>query len=246
MIVPWKFTALADAAANSELLLALASSAKASSDPKMTARAIRDFSLQQQAAPTAEIVSTAKSLVRLKGSGDVDSLCVARLVDDQFLELTVEGTCGFSLHRFNTASSVDQVLWSQEPGTQLVRVEEGDLLVLFTDGLSSNLALTDPAISLCFESRLQSTGRLSSVAAVANCLALKARDKVLTSQDTPYAESLRAQGIGYFGGKPDDISVTVAQLLTEKPGPIPATAAFPHRISLYRAEPIKSERAESI
>lgn len=57
---------------------------------------------------------------------------------------------------------------------------------------------------------------ISSIGKVADCIALKAFYRSKDAYfDSPYAQELKSYGIGYSGGKQDDITVTVAQVLQD-------------------------------
>jgi len=93
-----------------------------------------------------------------------------------------------------------------------VQVDAGDLLLLFTDGLSDNLHEHE---------LLEIVNRLGGTAAQLGCPQVLARELVLAayerSQDlqaqVPFAISSRKEGREHLGGKPDDITAMAAWIV---------------------------------
>ena len=87
--------------------------------------------------------------------------------------------------------------------------------MLGSDGLFDNLYHEDMLACIyphykIKESRYM-TGDLTNTAAIAECLAKKSESKSLQpTYLSPFARGAQEAGIGYRGGKPDDITVIVA------------------------------------
>ena len=98
------------------------------------------------------------------------------------------------------------------------KVKHGDVIILGSDGLWDNLhrativEMIKPFVKSTDENK---HGMIEDVSLVAEMLAKEAeRYSYLQSYMSPFAESARAHGYEYaMGGKPDDITVIVAQVL---------------------------------
>lgn len=98
------------------------------------------------------------------------------------------------------------------------KVKHGDIIILGSDGLWDNLHrativdMVKPFVKWNDENK---HGMIEDVSMVAEMLAKEAeRYSYIQSYMSPFAESARAHGYEYaVGGKPDDISVIVAQVV---------------------------------
>jgi len=85
------------------------------------------------------------------------------------------------------------------------KVQEGDLLVLATDGVLDNVSreqLLDVATEM----------RSAGPEAIAERLVHLARTRARGGDETPFSLAARAAGYRHVGGKPDDITVVVARV----------------------------------
>ena len=91
-------------------------------------------------------------------------------------------------------------------------MEEGDILVVGSDGLWDNL-FKSQIVKFITQFLRGSNMELRDPALVAEQLALKAeRLSYVESYNSPFAKSARDSNYSYIGGKPDDITVIVAQV----------------------------------
>jgi len=103
-----------------------------------------------------------------------------------------------------------------------IQVQPGDLLLVFTDGLSDNihehelLHIVDRALPPLF-SELAGLAELATPPAViAESLARAAQERSLDEKAmVPFAKASKAQGMDCPGGKPDDITVVAAWIMPE-------------------------------
>jgi len=86
------------------------------------------------------------------------------------------------------------------------------VIVVASDGVFDNLYIKD--IKLCLQPQIDSNGFLSDLQEAANCLAEKSEK--LGDDSTyfsPFAKNARDENIHFTGGKADDITVIVAQVI---------------------------------
>ncbi|CAH0390608.1 unnamed protein product [Bemisia tabaci] len=87
-------------------------------------------------------------------------------------------------------------------------VEDGDVILLATDGVFDNVPDSLLISELC---RVQGERDLVKIQTVANTIALMARKLAFDQRFmSPFAKSARENGIYTVGGKPDDITVLLA------------------------------------
>ena len=127
------------------------------------------------------------------------------------------------MHYFNTPFQLSNVPHTQEGQaisdmpenglTNAVPVEEGDLIVIATDGLFDNLH-EDMIVEHI--SKLK-TFTVESLQRVANSLASSAR-RLAFDPDymSPFALAAKDAGLDICGGKPDDVTVVVAVVLPQE------------------------------
>jgi protein phosphatase PTC7 len=93
-------------------------------------------------------------------------------------------------------------------------VEDGDIIVVYSDGVSDNVYPKE--YHDCID-RYTVEETIVSFALVADCIARQAyalgKDR---TYDSPFAQGARKVGKRYLGGKHDDITVTVAQIIKKK------------------------------
>jgi len=97
-------------------------------------------------------------------------------------------------------------------------MRDKDIVVMGSDGLFDNLYNEDileciyPQYSGTY-STTNVTGLLRDVQAVATCIAKKSEEKsIQPNYISPFARGAMETGVPYRGGKPDDITVLVAQV----------------------------------
>ena len=99
--------------------------------------------------------------------------------------------------------------------TNAHNVENGDILVVGSDGLWDNLHRRN--IVELVKGFLKGQQEIKDVGLVAELIAKEAeKHSYLTNYMSPFAESARAHNYDYRGGKPDDITVIVAQIELKK------------------------------
>jgi hypothetical protein len=86
-----------------------------------------------------------------------------------------------------------------------------------SDGLFDNLYHEDMLTCIYPHYKLSTTryltGDLINTSAIAECIAKKSEEKSLQQNYfSPFARGAQEAGVGYRGGKPDDITVIVAQI----------------------------------
>jgi serine/threonine protein phosphatase PrpC len=97
-------------------------------------------------------------------------------------------------------------------------LQDKDIIVMGSDGLYDNLFNEDIVTCIYpqYKSHQQSrhlTGELANPTAAAECLAKKAEIKSNNPNYlSPFARGAQEVGVPYQGGKPDDITVIVAQV----------------------------------
>jgi len=103
-----------------------------------------------------------------------------------------------------------------------VRVQAGDLLIMYTDGLADNLyerdirQIIDRALPPTFGALAGLPEMGTPPGVVADALARAAQERSLDPRAaTPFAEASKAQGMECPGGKPDDITVVAAWVVPE-------------------------------
>lgn len=108
---------------------------------------------------------------------------------------------------------------------------------MFSDGVSDNLF--DDDYLPCLESLLQDDGTLLSYGAAANCIARKAyingkkRDYL-----SPFSVHAKEHNKRYLGGKHDDITITVAQIFSNRTKIDTYTdRTFPNLVTVYTSSP---------
>eukprot|EP00667_Euglena_gracilis_P008390 EG_transcript_8502 len=98
-----------------------------------------------------------------------------------------------------------------DSGVTEVQVQAGDIVVLATDGLLDNVYETD--IVQMITAQLQAGLTLPQIATALFQTALdRTRDRTYLS---PFAAQARQVGFSYLGGKPDDITLLLAQVQAE-------------------------------
>ncbi|XP_054710472.1 protein phosphatase PTC7 homolog [Uloborus diversus] len=138
-------------------------------------------------------------------------------------------------HHFNTPfqlslapANITGLVHSDSPesaDTTSLPIEEGDLILLATDGLFDNLpeSVIVQHLSKLRDHNLENMQKMvNSLAFLAHRLAFDA------NYLSPFAKRARENGINTFGGKPDDVTVLLAavtNLLGERTEPIPAVIA---------------------
>jgi len=141
---------------------------------------------------------------------DGDLLRVANLGDSRVLALRhIDGLWNIVLktreqqHYFNCPYQLGTGSPDRPAHAELsaVRVQEGDVLVITTDGVHDNLF--DADVVRCLVG--------TDVAAAAKCIAMAAYAASKNhSVLTPFSVNSGAEGYVYHGGKPDDITCLVA------------------------------------
>ena len=95
-------------------------------------------------------------------------------------------------------------------------VEQGDIIVLGSDGLWDNLhraTIVDMIRPYVNWTEANPYGMIDDISLVAEMLAKEAEKfSYLSNYMSPFAEGARAHGYECSGGKPDDITVIVAQV----------------------------------
>lgn len=138
-------------------------------------------------------------------------------------------------HYFNTPfqlslapANISNLVHSDSPesaDTSSLPIEEGDLILLATDGLFDNLP---ESIIVQQLSKLRDHN-LENMQKMVNSLAFQAHRLAFDANYlSPFSKRARENGINVSGGKPDDITVLLAavtNLLGEKNLPIPAVVA---------------------
>jgi protein phosphatase PTC7 len=90
-------------------------------------------------------------------------------------------------------------------------VKDGDILVLGSDGLWDNLHRHQIVSTIQYF--IRDSQIIKDMGLVAEVIAKEAEKySYRTSYMSPFAESARAHNYDYVGGKPDDITVIVAQI----------------------------------
>lgn len=89
----------------------------------------------------------------------------------------------------------------------------GDIVLVATDGVTDNLSVQDMCQILNSMNAKSEIDMAKLAQAVASESFLAAKD---TRRDTPFAESARANGLQYQGGKMDDITVVTALIYEEE------------------------------
>jgi len=119
-------------------------------------------------------------------------------------------------HRFNCPFQMMAAPFGMSGGDHpskadvyMAQAEEGDILVLATDGMFDNVSTE------------QTTSAISEMltaepSAIAERLVRMAESKSHGREDTPFSTSARRHGYRHFGGKPDDITVVVARVERKK------------------------------
>lgn len=93
--------------------------------------------------------------------------------------------------------------------TYSFQLEQGDYIVLASDGLFDNLF---PKVIVDTVSKLSEQGK--DAAAIASELARRASEVSRSRmQETPFSKEARAAHLSYAGGKPDDITVVVSTVV---------------------------------
>lgn len=97
-------------------------------------------------------------------------------------------------------------------------MRDQDIIVMGSDGLFDNLYHEDmlsciyPQYTGSFANR-NMTGELRSPLAAAECIAKLSEEKAYQPNYlSPFARGAQETGVAYRGGKPDDITVIVAQV----------------------------------
>ena len=142
---------------------------------------------------------------------------ISRSDHENRLQLVYQSAVG--LKRFNYPHQVgykgDDIFKFGDVTTH--KIQDKDIYVLFSDGVSDNLSIEKEVFKKCLASYLDQNGVFSSMSAAADCIAVKAnqlsKDKTFLS---PFGEGAKEAGIDYLGGKQDDISVTVAQVFVNR------------------------------
>eukprot|EP00443_Scrippsiella_acuminata_P020913 CAMPEP_0115307448 /NCGR_PEP_ID=MMETSP0270-20121206/73146_1 /TAXON_ID=71861 /ORGANISM="Scrippsiella trochoidea, Strain CCMP3099" /LENGTH=733 /DNA_ID=CAMNT_0002725891 /DNA_START=14 /DNA_END=2215 /DNA_ORIENTATION=+ len=115
--------------------------------------------------------------------------------------------------RFDSAADCDRYT---------VQVQPGDLLLVFTDGLSDNihehelLQIVDRALPPLFGELAGLVDLATPPAVLAESLARAAQERSLDEKAmVPFAKASKAKGMDCPGGKPDDITVVAAWIMPE-------------------------------
>ncbi|XP_015910093.1 protein phosphatase PTC7 homolog [Parasteatoda tepidariorum] len=138
-------------------------------------------------------------------------------------------------HYFNTPfqlslapANINEHVLSDSPetaDTSSLPVEEGDLILLATDGLFDNL----PESVIVQQLSKLRDHNLENMQKMVNTLAFQAHRLAFdATYMSPFSKRARENGINVMGGKPDDITVLLAavtNLLGEKSNSIPAVIA---------------------
>jgi protein phosphatase PTC7 len=159
------------------------------------------------------------------------------------------GDSGYSIHRRRRDKDEWQVVFASIPGQKQFNfpnqiggrygdvvsqvadqnvhtLQPGDIVILYSDGVSDNLHPKE--YHDCLDRYyLSESGTLVSHSLVADCIARQAyvlgKDKKF---DSPFAQGAREVGKRYIGGKHDDITVTVAHVEL-KAGPSTGPSSAP-------------------
>ncbi|KAI8089595.1 phosphatase 2C-like domain-containing protein [Halteromyces radiatus] len=214
---------------------------------------VRPHHIPQQVPNPVEILENAYHLTTLdaQNEGIVGSTtaCIVVLFQDE-LRVANLGDCGISVirrnnyifrseeqqHSFNFPYQLGTASFDSPMDAQqfTIKVEEGDILILASDGLFDNLYDDEimEEVQNCIEqgneqkkgSTEEQSTTIIPIQEISDALAFRAK---IVSEDpdnptSPFQVRAMHEGLYYQGGKADDISVVVAVInRDEKPGPSP-------------------------
>eukprot|EP00899_Mesostigma_viride_P025492 jgi/Mesvir1/6127/Mv00831-RA.1 len=175
------------------------------------------------AASCSELIDILASAHAATGDPGSATVCLAALDKESVLHLLVLGDSGCLVLRdgeivfksaaqqkaFNFPYQIGNAGPSESPGDALLyelELQQGDVIVLATDGVLDNL-FDEDVVKLLLETRRQKGSAQIAAQLIAVAAQAKARDK---TYDSPFAINARKAGRLYVGGKMDDITALVA------------------------------------
>ncbi|CAO3598193.1 unnamed protein product [Absidia cylindrospora] len=208
---------------------------------------VRPQHVPQHIANPVEIMENAYHLTTLdaQNEGIVGSTtaCIVVLCQDE-LRVANLGDCGISVirqnnyifrseeqqHSFNFPYQLGTASFDSPMDAQqfTIKVEEGDIMILASDGLFDNLYDDEimEEVQQCIEKDPSSSLSETTTQAISEALAFRAK---VVSEDpdnptSPFQVRAMHEGLYYQGGKADDITLIVAVINhddKQKPGPSP-------------------------
>jgi len=205
----WRGAGIDPAQFSSALMRHAACAASASADPYAILEAAMSDCVQQQVqgSATALIFSAHKSTLRVASIGD-STLLVCRGASLVFS--TPRQQLSFSTP-FQLGFAPSHHVKFQQPSDAYVgefELENGDKIIVTTDGLVDNLAV-DRVLEVLAASSSSDAAECSQMEALALRLAEEARNNsVDRSRDSPFSLAAKeADVLWHHGGRPDDITV---------------------------------------
>ncbi|KAI9305723.1 phosphatase 2C-like domain-containing protein [Cunninghamella echinulata] len=207
---------------------------------------VRPYHVPQNLPNPVEILESAYHLTTLdaQNEGIVGSTtaCIVVLCHDE-LRVANLGDCGISVirknnyifrseeqqHSFNFPYQLGTASFDTPMDAQqfTIKVEEGDIMILGSDGLFDNLyddEIMEEVQNCMQQVPEQDLNKTSTMQSISEALAFRAKvvSEDVENPTSPFQVRAMHEGLYYQGGKADDISVLVALVQRdEKPGPTP-------------------------